>query len=109
MIQMVKLLQVVSKDTGIPKEEVRKILDSSFKHIEKFTSYGEEVSITGFGKFKAKIYIPRLLKERVGRRVFGKEGKISDGRVVVKFHHYDSRRRWLWEESAHSKAFKRSK
>jgi len=101
MIRMLPFLRTISEDTGLSEEDIRKVLESTFSHIEKYASIGEEVSITGFGKFLGDIKVPRLLKNYLSK------GKtvMTKGRITVKFHHYDSNRKELWSNSSHAKAF----
>ncbi|WP_161849075.1 HU family DNA-binding protein [Athalassotoga saccharophila] len=46
-----ELVNEVSKYTGMTKKDVAEIIDAITRTIEKTVGGGEEVSLTGFGKF----------------------------------------------------------
>ncbi|HUA10782.1 MAG TPA: HU family DNA-binding protein [Solirubrobacteraceae bacterium] len=46
-----QLVDTLAKDTGMAKAEVSRVLDSLIGTVHKTLKKGEEVSITGFGKF----------------------------------------------------------
>ena len=102
---MVEFIKMLSSDTDLEKEDIRSTIDSFVKHLETFAMRGDEVSITGFGKFVSDIKTPRPLKNYLSK------GKtvMTKGRVGVKFIQYDSRRKELWNKSSHSKAFEGEK
>jgi nucleoid DNA-binding protein len=101
MIHMSKFVTTLAKDTGLSRDEIKNVLTCLVDRLESYAKIGESVSITGFGKFTGSIKPPRLLKNCLGR---GKD-IMSCGRVAVKFCQYDSRKRELWDESSHAKAF----
>jgi DNA-binding protein HU-beta len=46
------LIERLATEHGITKDQTRKILDSAFAAIAAAASAGEEVILTGFGRFK---------------------------------------------------------
>ena len=47
-----ELIERVAGEHGVAKEHAKKILDSAFTAITAAASAGDEVSVTGFGRFK---------------------------------------------------------
>lgn len=56
------LVDVIAKQTGTGKADVRKCLDMILAAIADAAVHGDEVSLSGFGKFKVK-----AMAARVGR------------------------------------------
>lgn len=48
------LADSVASDYGLSKSDARKLVDGVFSAIAEAASKGEEVSLSGFGKFKVK-------------------------------------------------------
>ena len=48
------LADAVAADNGLTKADARKLVDSVFAAIADAAAKGEEVSLSGFGKFKVK-------------------------------------------------------
>ncbi len=46
------LIERVSAEHGVAREHTKKVLDSTFTAIAAAVSAGEEVTLTGFGRFK---------------------------------------------------------
>ena len=105
MIHMVDFIKILSKDTGIEPDTIKVLLRSLVSNLEKVAVIGDEVCITGFGKFVSDIKVPRPLKNYLSK------GKtvMTKGRVAVKFTQYDSRKKELWKKSSHAKAFEGEK
>ena len=49
-----ELVSAVSEDTGLPKTDITKTLDSILSNIEGALVKGEDVSLVGFGTWKKK-------------------------------------------------------
>ena len=47
-----ELIERIAGEQGVAKDHVRKILDSTFQTITAAATRGEEIAISGFGKFK---------------------------------------------------------
>ena len=47
-----ELIERIAGEQGVAKDHVRKILDSTFQAITAAATRGEEIAISGFGKFK---------------------------------------------------------
>jgi len=56
------LIERVAADNGVAKEHARKIVDSAFTLIAAAAAAGDEVALSGFGRFKVM-----QLAERQGR------------------------------------------
>lgn len=69
-----ELVELVAKSTDKPKTEVREILDSFTKTIMKTAMGGEEVKISGFGKFVRRSASPRAAF-----------GRMTRGRTSIRF------------------------
>lgn len=54
MINKNGMVDIVSKDTGMTKKVVSKVLDSLFKNIIKSVADDEVINFVNFGKFLAK-------------------------------------------------------
>ena len=55
------LIQSLSKKTGLTQRQATEVLQAILDEITKTLSRGEEVQLTGFGKF--------LVKDRVGKKL----------------------------------------
>ena len=74
-----EMVELISKDTGKTKAEVRSILDSLTFSLKEVLKNGGSFKIPGFGKFSQKVVKPRL--------VFG---TMSKGKISVKFSPYSA-------------------
>ena len=102
---MSELIQMISNDTDLSTSDVRRILESFTDKLEKIAISGDEVSIKGLGKFIGDIKPPRPFENYLKRG----NSKLTRGRIVIKFFHYDSRKKELWNKSPHCKVFKGDK
>ena len=62
------LVERVAVERGVAKEHVRKILDSAFAAIMAAVENGEDVSLSGFGRFKLSSRDPRRGPQSRDRR-----------------------------------------
>lgn len=49
-----ELADAIAEDAGVTKADARKIVDAVFTAIGNAAAKGEEISLSGFGKFKVK-------------------------------------------------------
>jgi integration host factor subunit alpha len=74
------LIQSLYDQCGLSKETSRTLVETTFELMKKSLESGEDVLITGFGKFSV-----REKDARKGRNPATGEGLILDGRTVVTF------------------------
>jgi DNA-binding protein HU-beta len=70
----------IADATGIPKEEVEKVLESFFKTVKNSMSEGENIYIRGFGSF-----INKERAEKTARNITLKSTVIVPAHVVPHF------------------------
>ena len=51
-MNMAELIDRVAAETGVTKEHARKVIDSTFAAITAAAAAGDEVAVSGFGRFK---------------------------------------------------------
>jgi len=74
-----ELVEQVSKESGISKDEVSLVLKSAVNEIHTTVMKGESVALPGLGKFIRKVSKPRMAF-----------GKMTSEKSTVKFSPYDS-------------------
>jgi len=75
-----EMAQQVQDKTGLTKKESMAVVDSLFKIIKNDLTNGDDVMISGFGKWMVK-----AKKERKGRNPQTGESMMIDARKVVTF------------------------
>ena len=75
------IVEAVAKETGFLKHRSAEIVESLIEIIKRSLESGDDVMISGFGKFKV-----REKKARKGRNPATGEGVILEPRRVVTFH-----------------------
>ena len=75
------IVEVVYEETGFPKNQSVELVETLLELIKKALESGDDVMVSGFGKFKV-----REKKARQGRNPYTGEGVILDPRRVVTFH-----------------------
>jgi len=74
------LINSISTRLDLPKKQTSQIVESLVEKIKKTLSSGEDILISGFGKFSVK-----EKKSRRGRNPHTEDDLILDGRRVVTF------------------------
>jgi len=86
-----QLVDGIAKDTGLAKAEAARALDSFVDQVSKSLKKGEEVAITGFGKFSVVKRAARQgVNPRTGERVkikASKAPKFSPGATLKQVVH----------------------
>ena len=75
-----KLITSLETQLGISRQESRQVVERLLKTMKDILSQGEDLLISGFGKFSV-----RQKKERRGRNPQTREGLILSARKVVVF------------------------
>jgi integration host factor subunit alpha len=75
-----EMAQQVQDKTGLTKKESMAVVDSLFKIVKNDLTNGDDVMISGFGKWMVK-----AKKERKGRNPQTGESMMIDARKVVTF------------------------
>ena len=75
------IVEAVSGETGFPKSRSVEIVETLIEIIKEALESGDDVLVSGFGKFKV-----REKKARKGRNPATGEGVILEPRRVVTFH-----------------------
>ena len=75
------IVEAFAKETGFPKNQSTEIVETLLELIKKTLESGEDVLVSGFGKFRV-----REKKARRGRNPATGESMILDPRRVVTFH-----------------------
>jgi len=75
------LIVAIAQENGFPKKQSTEIVETLLKIIKLGLSSGEDVLISGFGKFSVK-----KKKARKGRNPATGEDMILEARRVVTFH-----------------------
>jgi len=94
----IDLVEMIYGELNIPKKECVQLVESFFDIIKDELAKGEEVMISGFGKWSV-----RKKKPRVGRNPKTGEKKTIDARTVVTFKCSDSLRSEINHDSHSSK------
>lgn len=81
-ITKASLINSICNNSNLPKQESASAVESVFETIKRTLESGEDVLISGFGKFHVKDK-----KERRGRNPHTGEDLILDARRVVTFKH----------------------
>ncbi len=74
------LAQILSKETGFSLKESTEIVDQVFELIKETLERGEQIKISGFGRFNVRVKLPRT-----GRNPKTGEKMAISGRKVVTF------------------------
>ena len=74
------LIQSLYNQVGLSKQQSKALVDNVFELIKKYLESGEDVLISGFGKFALKKKSPRK-----GRNPITGEGLMLDARKIVYF------------------------
>ena len=80
MMAQTELVTAVSRRTGVPPAEVRKVLLATFRTIAETCAAGQDVKWRGFGAFRTKIR-----PERPARNPRTGEAVIAPSRRIVMF------------------------
>ena len=75
------IVEAFAKETGFPKNQSTEIVETLLELIKKTLESGEDVLVSGFGKFRV-----REKKARRGRNPATGESMILGPRRVVTFH-----------------------
>ena len=75
------IVEVVYEETGIPKNQSVELVETLLELIKKTLESGEDVLVSGFGKFRV-----REKKERRGRNPATGDSMMLEPRRVVTFH-----------------------
>ena len=75
------IVEAFAKETGFPKNQSTEIVETLLELIKKTLESGEDVLVSGFGKFRV-----REKKARKGRNPATGDNMILDPRRVVTFH-----------------------
>jgi integration host factor subunit alpha len=75
------IVEAVAKEIGFPKDQSVELVETLLELIKKALESGDDVLVSGFGKFCVK-----KKKERRGRNPATGEGMILEPRRVVTFH-----------------------
>ena len=75
------IIEAVAEETGFLKHQSAEVVEFLIEIIKRSLESGEDVLVSGFGKFKV-----REKKARKGRNPATGEGVILDPRRVVTFH-----------------------
>jgi integration host factor subunit alpha len=75
------IVEAVVEETGLPKSQSVELVETLLELIKKTLGSGEDVLVSGFGKFSV-----RAKKGRNGRNPYTGEGLIIEPRRVVTFH-----------------------
>jgi integration host factor subunit alpha len=75
------IVEAVTKEIGFPKNQSVELIEILLELVKKTLASGEDVLISGFGKFSVKVK-----KERKGRNPATGEGMMMRPRKVVGFH-----------------------
>jgi integration host factor subunit alpha len=75
------IVEAFAKETGFPKNQSTEIVETLLELIKKTLESGDDVLVSGFGKFRV-----REKKARKGRNPATGENMILDPRRVVTFH-----------------------
>jgi integration host factor subunit alpha len=75
------IIEAVAEETGFLKHRSAEVVEFLIEIIKRSLESGEDVLVSGFGKFKV-----REKKARKGRNPATGEGVILDPRRVVTFH-----------------------
>ena len=75
------IIEAVAKDTGFPKNQSIELVETVIEIIKKTLASGDDVLVSGFGKFKV-----REKKVRKGRNPATGQDLILEPRRVVTFH-----------------------
>lgn len=76
-----EIVEAVAKRIGFPKNQSVELVENLLELIKKTLASGEDVMVSGFGKFCV-----REKKARKGRNPVTGEGVILEPRRVVTFH-----------------------
>jgi integration host factor subunit alpha len=74
------IVEAVAEQLGFPKKQSVELVETLLEIIKKTLVSGDDVMVSGFGKFKV-----REKKARQGRNPYTGEGVILDPRRVVTF------------------------
>ena len=75
------IVEAFAKETGFAKNQSTEIVETLLELIKKTLESGDDVLVSGFGKFRV-----REKKARKGRNLATGENMILDPRRVVTFH-----------------------
>ena len=75
------IVEAVSEQIGYPKNQSSEMIETLLEIIKRTLESGEDVLVSGFGKFCVK-----AKRERRGRNPSTGEDMILDPRTVVTFH-----------------------
>ena len=76
-----EIIEAVAEETGSPKTQSVELIETLIEIIKKTLVSGEDVLVSGFGKFSV-----RAKRERKGRNPATGEDLILEPRRVVTFH-----------------------
>ena len=76
---LVELIEQVAIETGLSKDAASRAIKSAIKITYSTAIGGEDVSLVGFGKFRRKIFQPKMAF-----------GKLTSKKVGIKFTPFDS-------------------
>ena len=76
-----EIIEAVAEETGFPKTQSVELIETLIEIIKKTLASGDDVLVSGFGKFKV-----REKKLRKGRNPATGEDLILEPRRVVTFH-----------------------
>jgi DNA-binding protein HU-beta len=76
-VNKTELAEAVAKDTGLTNTDARKAIDAVITNVQKTLKKGDDVALTGFGKFSV---VKRAARKGVNPRT-GEAVKIKAGKA----------------------------